>query len=169
MTDSALFHPQDATTPPDRLTHVNLIWIEQRIEHWIRFGDEAEERIIDRRRRVLSFSPDSVFAFVRWVANEHGTVLSRVTILRAVTPGQLYQTVPSVRPGGEILLAIGGWPKVERVLQAIDAIEAIGINPTEVSPDHWRHLHNRLTAGQKPRPYSRLQHRAFLLRRRAAP
>lgn len=151
------------------LTDVELTWIEQHIEHWIRFGRDVEERIIDRRRRILSFPPDSTFAFVRWAANEYGTILSRITILRAVAPGQPYQTVPSVRPGGEILLAIDGWPKVERVLQAIDAIEAVGIDPAEVSPDYWRHLHNRLTAGQEPRGYTRAQHRAFLLRRRAVP
>jgi hypothetical protein len=33
-----------------------------------------------------------------------------------------------------------GWPKVERVLQAIDDIEALGIDPADVAPDHWRHI-----------------------------
>ena len=32
-------------------------------------------------------------------------------------------------PGGDILLRVDGWPKVERMLQRIDAIEAIGIDP----------------------------------------
>ncbi|SMH43376.1 DUF2840 domain-containing protein [Azospirillum agricola] len=160
--------PEPAMTT-GRLTEVELTWIEQRIEHWIRFGHDVEERIIDRRRRVLSFPPDSVFAFVRWASNDHGTVFSHIAILRAVAPGQPYQTMPAVRPGGEILLAIGGWPKVERVLQAIDAIDAFGIDPAAVSPDHWQHVHNRLTAGQEPRGYTPGQHRAFLLRRRATP
>ncbi|MFG1379947.1 DUF2840 domain-containing protein, partial [Xanthobacter autotrophicus] len=70
---------------------------------------------------------------------------------------------------GDILLRIDGWPRVERVLQGIDAIEARGINPADVSPDHWRHVHNRLIAGQAPRAYTIAQHRAFLLRRRAEP
>jgi len=38
-----------------------------------------------------------------------------------------------VRPGAESLLRISGWPKVEKVLQAIDAIEALGIDPAELS------------------------------------
>jgi hypothetical protein len=87
----------------------------------------------------------------------------------SLTPSEPYQTLPFVRPGGEILLRIEGWPKVERVLQHIDAIEAIGVDPTEASPDHWRHVHNRLTVGHEPRAYTVDQHQAFLLRRRAEP
>jgi len=47
------------------LTWVELTWVEKKIEHWIRFGNFAEEKILDRRRRVVSFSPGSIFAFVR--------------------------------------------------------------------------------------------------------
>ena len=54
------------------------------------------------------------------------------------------------------------------MLQAIDAVEALGIDPADAAPDHWRHVHNRLAAGDEPRPYSREQHRAWLLRRRIA-
>ena len=48
-------------------------------------------------------------------SNDFGTVVSRIDIVRAVAPGEAYQTLPFVRPGGEILLRISGWPKVERV------------------------------------------------------
>ena len=149
----------------DDLTHVELVWIEKQIEHWIRFGREVREQVLDRRRRILFFPPGSIFALVRWAANEHGTVLSRLDILRAVAPGEACQTVPTVTPGGDILLRVDGWPKVERVLQLIDAIEAISIDPAEVSPDHWRHVHNRLAAGETPRAYTMARHRAFRLRR----
>ncbi len=151
---------------PEDLTQVELVWIEKQIEHWIRFGREVREQVLDRRRRVLSFPPDAAFALVRWAANEHGTVLSRLDILRAVGPGEPCQTIPTVRPGGDILLRVDGWPKVERMLQLIDAIEAVGIDPVEVSPDHWRHVHNRLAAGETPRAYTMQRHRAFLLARR---
>ena len=40
----------------DDLTHVELIWLEKRIEHWIRFGRDVAEQIFDRRRRILSFA-----------------------------------------------------------------------------------------------------------------
>ena len=153
----------------DNLTHVELTWVEKRIENWIRFGHEAHEQVLDRRRRVLSYRPGSLFAFVRWAANDFGTIISRIDIVRAVARGEAYQTLPFVRPGGDILLKVEGWPKVERVLQAIDAIERLGIEPETVSLDHWRHVHNRLAAGHEPRAYTLDHHRATLLRRRTEP
>ena len=150
------------------LTHVELLWLEKRIENWIRFGHAAEEQILDKRRRILSFAPGSIFAFVRWASNDHGTILSSVDIVRAATRGESFQTLPFVRPGGDILLKVEGWPKVESVLQLIDAIEALDIDPIAVPADHWRHIHNRIAAGLEPRSYTQAQHRAVLLRRRAA-
>lgn len=152
--------------PPDNLTQVELVWIEKQIEHWIRFGREVREQVVDRRRRILFFPPGAVFALVRWAANEHGTVLSRLDILRAVGAGEACQTIPTVTPGGDILLRVDGWPKVERMLQFIDAIEAIGVDPIDVAPDHWRHVHNRLAVDETPRAYTMQRHRAFLLARR---
>jgi hypothetical protein len=150
----------------DGLTLVELIWVEKQIEHWIRFGRDVAEQILDRRRRILSFAPNSVFAYVRWAGNDFGTVMSRIEIVRAVGPGEAFSTVCHVRPGGEILLRVSGWRKVERVLQAIDAVEDIGIDPADACPDHWCQVHNRLTAGDEPRAYGRDRHAAWLLRRR---
>ena len=151
----------------DALTHVELTWIEKKIEHWIRFGKPAREQILDRRRRIVSFAPGTVFAFVRWASNDYGTILSRIDIVRALDTGQSIQTLPFVRPGGEILLKVEGWPNVERVLQIIDSIEALKIDPTEVDPDHWHHVHHRIAANVEPRPYTLTHHGAVLLRRRA--
>jgi hypothetical protein len=148
------------------LTHVELVWVKGRIENRIRFGRIAEQRMITRQRREVSFAAGSIFAFVRWTSNDYGTVVSRIDILRAVGPGERYSTVPYVRPGGEILLRISGWPKVEKVLQAIDAIEALTINPADAAPDHWRHIHNRLSVGEQPRPYTQSRHQAWLHRRK---
>ncbi|MGO4637010.1 DUF2840 domain-containing protein [Mesorhizobium sp. 2RAF45] len=153
----------------DELVHVELTWVEKKIENWMRFGTHAQEQIVDRRRRILSYRPGAVFAFVRWAANDFGTIISRIDIVRAVARGDAYQTLPFVRPGGDILLKVESWPKVERVLQAIDDIQRLDIDPELVSPDHWRHMHNRITAGQEPRSYTLDQHRAFLLRKRTAP
>lgn len=158
---------QPAALPVDDLTHVELTWVEKRQETWIRFGKHVHEDVLDRRRRIVSFRPGAVFAFVRWAANDFGTILARIDIVRVVARGEAYQTLPFVRPGGEILLTIESWPKTERVLQAIDAIERLGIDPQAVSPAHWRHMQNRMTANQQPRAYTLDQHRAFLLRRRA--
>jgi Protein of unknown function (DUF2840) len=150
------------------LTLVELLWLKKRIENWIRFGRIAEEHALDRQRRVVSFAPDSIFAFIRWASNDYGTVVSRIDILRAIRPGERYLTVPYVRPGGESLVRLSGWPKVEKVLQAIDAIEALEIDPADVAPEHWRHIHNRLSVGEQPRPYTRSRHQAWLHRRKVS-
>lgn len=155
--------------PDDGRTRVHLTWLEGRVEHWIRFGEIVEETILDRRRRVVAFDAGAIFAFVRWASNDFGTVVSRLDIVRAAAPSTACSTLPQVRPGGEILLRQSGWPKVQQVLAAIDAVEALGVAPADAAPDHWRHVQNRLAAGQPARPYTLSRHRAWLLRRRTGP
>jgi hypothetical protein len=151
------------------LTHLELTWLEKRIENWIRFGHFIEQRALDRHTRVVSFAPGSIFAFVRWASNDFGTVDSRIDILRAVRPGERHSTIPFVRPGGEILLRLSSWPKVEKALQAIDAVAALGIDPADAAPEHWQHVHNRLTVNDEPRRYTQSRHQAWLYRRKVAP
>ena len=147
------------------LTVVDLIWVEKRVEHWIRFGRVAAEQILDRRRRQVAFAPGDVFALVRWSANDVGTATSRLDILQAAQPGEPISAVPGVAPGGVSLLRASGWAKVRQGLVAIDAIEALGVDPADAAPDHWRHVHNRLAARGRPRPYDWRRHRAWRLRR----
>ncbi|NJO54708.1 MAG: DUF2840 domain-containing protein [Bacteroidales bacterium] len=154
---------------PPQLTLVELTWYEQRIHHWLRFGRPVEEKVLDRHRRIASFAPNAIFAFVRWASNDFGTVISRIDIVRAVAAGEPFTTLPFVRPGGEILLRIDGWPKVHRVLEAIDAVAAIGIDPADAAPDHWRHVQCRLIVGHAPRPYTPERHAAWLLRQEVQP
>jgi hypothetical protein len=73
-----------------------------------------------------------------------------------------------VRPGGDVLLRLSGWPKVERVLQIVDAVEALGIDPAEAAPDYWYRVHNRLSVNEVPRVYTRARHQAWLHRRSIA-
>ena len=96
----------------DTFTHVELTWVEKRIENWIRFGQEVLDEVLDRRRRVFSYRPGSVFAFVRWAANDFGTTSSRIDIVRAVEPNEPYQTLPFVQPGALLAAARGqgDWP-----------------------------------------------------------
>lgn len=154
-----------ASPPSDDQTLVELTWREKRIEYWIRFGHPAYERILDRHRRIVGFAPGDMFAFVRWASNDHGTVLSRIDVVRAIGPGEPYQTLPFVRPGGDILLKAQSWSKVASVLEHIDAVEAQGIDPSDVPPDHWRHVHHRIAAGIPPQPYTLDRHAAWLKRR----
>lgn len=156
-----------SAVPPLRnaMTEVELVWIEKRLEHWIRFGRVAAERIVSRKTRVVSFRPNAMFALIRWTSNDYGTVHSRIDILRAVGTGEAYTTAPFVRPGGELYLSIQGWAKVRAVLAAIDAVDAAGVDPCDTAPDHWRHVHNRLSAGEPPRLYTAERHAAWLKRK----
>ena len=155
--------------PQPFTTLVELTFQKQKIEHWIRFGHKSYEQILDRRRSIVGFAPGSIFAFIRWAASDFGTILSRADIVRAVGRGEPFQTLPFVRPGGDILLRVDGWPKVQRALAAVDAVDALGLDPADASPDHWRHVHNRLAAGLEPHGYTPERHTAWLRRRRIAP
>lgn len=125
-----------------RLTEVELAWIEKKLEHWIRFGRIAQERILTRRTRVVSFRPDAIFAFVRWTANDYGTITSRIDVVRAVD-AEAYTTLPFVQPGGRD-------PPAHRELAEGPAGarrdrrggEAAGVDPCDAAADHWRHVHN---------------------------
>ena len=44
----------------DGLTRIELTWIENQVEFWIRFGKDVEDKILDRRRRVLGFAHGSI-------------------------------------------------------------------------------------------------------------
>lgn len=147
------------------LTEVELARRADRRARWLRFGRPLQQLRRDRGHRVLSFAPGSVFAVVRREAHARGLPAPMIDIVRAVGPGERYAAVPFVRPGAESLLRLAGAAQVEKVLQAVAAVEALGIDPAEVAPEHWRHVHNRLSVGERPRSYSRSKHSAWLRRR----
>ena len=152
------------------LTHVELLWLENRIENRIAFGRSVERIRLPTGASCHSQPAKAFFAFVRWTSNDFGAVASRIDILRAVATGQRCSTVPYVKPGGEILLRLSGWPKVERVLQLIDAVRSSsGIDPADAAPDYWHHVHNRLSVNEAPRAYTKSRHQAWLHRRKVAP
>lgn len=170
----------DSDAPPRRpaetsvsdnphLTHVTLIWRDGKREDWLKFGKPVAERIIDRRQRIESYAAGQVLGLVRWASNDYGTVRSTLDIVRAVDGTEPCVPVPQVDPGGDLLLSVHGWPKVAQVFQLIDAIEATGIDPCDVAPDHWRHIHNRLAGREVPRGYSPARHRAWLQRKALLP
>ncbi len=160
--------PRNPANGMEALTRVDLVWRARQIEQRLRFGHPVGAEQLDRERRRASFAPGAVFAVLRWNGNAFGTTISRIDILRAVGCGEEYSTVPQVEPGAAILLSMTTWPKVELVLQAIDAVEALGVDPADVAPEHWRHIHNRISVGETPRRYTKGRHEAWLKRRRIA-
>jgi hypothetical protein len=104
---------------------------QKRIENRIRFGRIAEQHIIDRQRRVVSFTAGSIFAFVRWTANDTAPSCPHRHPARGRAGD--YATVPCAprrESAAHFRVAEG-----RKVLQAIDAIEALGIDPADAAPD----------------------------------
>ena len=168
--DAPPSRPRDAALGSGpQLTDVTLVWSEGKREDWLKFGKPVAERIIDRRQRIESYAAGQVFGLVRWASNEYGTVRSTLDIVRAVEASEPCAPVPQVNPGGDVLLSVHGWPKVAQVFSLIDAIDASGIDPCDVAPDHWRHIHNRLVGREAPRDYNPARHRAWLQRKALLP
>jgi hypothetical protein len=150
------------------LTEVEIHFLHDLLNHRLRFGHPEREAYLDRRRALAWFVPGAVFAYIRWRNGPFGSELWRLYVLRAGAPGDALSRVPGVRPAAEILLRLDEGRKVKPALNLIDDLEDRGFDPAEVSPDYWRHVHSRLVAGGKVRPYGTDQHTAWLRRREMA-
>lgn len=144
------------------LTRVSLAFVEQRIDLYLRFGEPARTIRLDRWRRVAVFLPGAMFCRIRWHANDYGTIRWQLMVLQACTPQDEAQRIPGVLPGARLLLHAEGEPAVRAVLAQLDAIEALGIAPADVSPAYWRTLGNRLAARLPLPTYTAERHAAWL-------
>lgn len=145
----------------EHFTRVEIVFYPEHLNHWLRFGVPDAQQDLDRRRSLAVFRPGRVFGYVRWRANEFGTQEWRFTIVRTSEPSLPLSRIPGVDPGGEVLLLAAGNTRVKRALLQIGVLEADGFDPAGVSPAYYRHVHNRITAGQPVRAYSREQHAAY--------
>lgn len=152
----------------DPFTRVEIAFYPEHLNHWLRFGDPDEQHDLDRRRSLALFKPGRVFGYVRWRANEYGTQDWRFTVIQTAEPSLLLSRIEGITPGGEVLLLATGNARVKRALLQIDALEAGGFEPADVSPAYYRHVHNRITVGQLIRAYSMAQHGAHLAARQVA-
>jgi hypothetical protein len=146
------------------MTAVRLLHRPDQADAWLRFGRPVREQ---RRGRhgVALFVPGDVFAYVDWRAGDYGTIHWNLAVLRAGQVGGRLTRWPGVCPGAELLLGARGKAAVARAFAAIDAIEAAGIAPEEVDPDHWRCVANWIATRSEPRPFDAAAHRAALARR----
>ncbi len=152
----------------EHFARVEIAFYPEYLNHWLRFGEPDEQQDLDHRRSLAYFRPGRVFGYVRWRANEYGTQDWRFTIVQTAVPLRFLSRIEGVRPGGEVLLLATGNAKVKRALLQIDALEAAGFEPADVSPAYYRHVHNRIAAGQPVRDYSKTQHEAHLAAGRVA-
>jgi hypothetical protein len=154
-----------AALPPRPVPmRVSLAFIEHRVNVWLRFGQPVRETVLDRWRRVAIFEPSAVCCRVKWIGNEHGTVLWQLMVLQAPVSFDSAQLIAGVSPGARILLRADGERQVKAVLEVVDAIEALGIDPAAVAVAYWRTVGNRLTARQPLPDYTTQRHDAHLAR-----
>lgn len=144
------------------LTRVSLAYVAHRINLYLRFGEPAYPVQRDRWRHVAAFCPASIFCRIHWEANDYGTVRWQLMVMQACTSLDAVQRIPGVKPGARLLLHAEGERQVRAVLACIDAIEALGIAPTDASPAYWRTLGNRLAAREPLPPYTAERHAAWL-------
>jgi hypothetical protein len=152
--------PNDAAEAS--LTRVSLAYLEQRINLYLRFGHPVREMRIDRWRRCAFFSPATTFCRVHWESSEYGTTRWQLLVLRTCAPLDGMQRIAGVQPGARLLLRAEGGRQAAPVLQKIDAIESLGLDPAAVSPAYWRTLHNRLIARMPLPAYTAERHAAYL-------
>lgn len=143
---------------------VSLAFVEDRVNVWLRFGQPTVEIVLDRWRRVAMFMPRRVCCRVKWIGNDYGTALWQLMVLQAPTPFEDAQRAAGVLPGARILLRADGEAQVKVVLAAIDAIEALGIDPCAAAATYWRTVGNRLAARQPLPVYTAERHAAHLAR-----
>ena len=144
------------------LTRVSLAFIDQRINLYLRFGRPQREVRIDRWQRGAFFVPNTIFARVLWQGNDYGTKRWQLMVLQACKPLDAMQRIRGIRPGARTLLHVEGERRVRIVLTQIDIIEALGIDPIDVSPSYWQTLGNRLAAGLPTPIYTTERHAAWL-------
>jgi len=147
------------------LTRVSLLYIEQRINLYLRFGCPLRVHQIDRWRRCAVFLPAQRFCRIHWASNDYGTTRWQLMVLQTGGPEEGMQRVRGVRPGAHILLTAEGERNVRAVLSQIDAIEAQCFEPVDVSPTYWRLLNNRLAAHLPLPEYDADRHAAWLAKR----
>jgi hypothetical protein len=153
-----------ALPPRPTPMRVSLAFVEHRVNVWLRFGQPVREIVLGRWRRVAVFAPGAVCCRVKWIGNDYGTALWQLMVLQAPMPWDDAQRVAGVLPGARILLRAGGEPQVKAVLVAIDAIEALGIDPCAAAITYWHMVGNRLAARQPLPAYTAERHAAHLAR-----
>ncbi len=145
-----------------RLTRVSLAFVERHLNLYLRFGHPVQRLRQDRWRDCAFFLPGARLARVRCETADSGAVRSQLLVLQACERTGNMQRIPGVEPGAALLLQAEGQRQVRAVLSQVDAIEALNIDPADVSPAYWRTLHHQLTACMALPVYTAELHAAWL-------
>lgn len=146
-------------------TRVEVAFYPEHLNNWLRFGIPVYDLNLDRRRSLAIYKPGQIFGYIRWSANEYGTQEWLLVIVKAAELLHRINCFPGIQPGGQMLLATSGNVKVKHILSQIDLLENNGFDPSKVSPNFYRQLHNRTMINRPVSGYSSQQHEAYLAAR----
>lgn len=134
------------------LTRVTLKHEEYRHRHELVFGEPVSyQDVCGDMERYAFFAPDQLFGLEVWEANDYGTVLWILYIMRAVHPGENGTPTPQVSPGAEILLAVRGQKKIRRAHSWLRSLTVANRPLASIDPDYYRASHYRFKLGIEPR------------------
>jgi hypothetical protein len=107
------------------------------LRSWCLFADPLATRQLDHGVFHL-LPPDFYVGLSRQRLNEHGIVQWETFIFRTVAPGESYQDLPLVTPGGDLLCYTSGKSHAQTVKEYVAKIEETGIEPAHAGTLHRR-------------------------------
>lgn len=109
-------------------------------ELWIRFGRPAFS-IRHRTEPVTEcYAPGQILGFARSMTKAQGSARSNFNVVQACHASATGSALSDLQSAAVILLSVSGWRRARHVLGLIDALEALGIDPCDLSPDFWREI-----------------------------
>ena len=148
-------------------TAIELVYIEARVNCWLRFGEIAERIIVDRSRMLAFIEAGEIFAYIRWFANEYGTQHWSAYVVKAGAAGDRLTRIPGVHPGGECLATFKGAILAKRFLAHADALEGQEVDLATLSENYWRQCHLRLPLRMAPHAFFARDSNVEIVRRKA--
>ncbi len=104
-------------------THTQIHFVKGVVNHRLLFGEPIEKVKLDRFRRLAVFKPDQIFGYIRWRANQYGTVDWRLYVVKSGVDCQM-TVIQGISPAAKILVTISGRDRMKRALRVMDSIKA---------------------------------------------
>ena len=132
----------------DKYTCVYLHYVQNRMNHRLRFGIPQKVVTLDKRRKIACFTAGQILGYSRWSGNKYGTQDWRFCVVRTGQSGPLNLT-EGIKPAAQSLLCVTGKAAVKRSLNAIDSIEKQLTSGLESVPaSYWLGVSNALMTKQ---------------------
>ena len=142
------------------LTRVSLVFIPDRVNVWLRFGQPVGKRYLDEDRSIADFMPGEIFCRVDWRSGRYGTTSWQLLILQTCSPDESVLQIAGIQPGAELLLRASGQPRVLQLLNYLDDIEQRAVDLSRVPATFWRLAHHQMQARLPLPEYTAARHQA---------